>query len=84
MSHLVLISDALICRYSIQETSNEEFQEELDFTDDRTGKTYPAKWREHDHMHTVAGIIVALVRNFHAISSIHRIVDELVARSQKH
>ena len=49
-------------RYSIQETSNEAFREELEFTDDRSGKTYAAKWREHDHMHTVAGIIVALGR----------------------
>lgn len=64
-------------RYSIQETSNEAFQEELEFTDGRSGKTYPAKWREHDHMHTVAGIIVALVyvaaddefRPFHILST---------------
>ena len=55
-----MISYLKLCRYSIQETSNEAFQEELEFTDGRSGKTYPAKWREHDHMHTVAGIIVVL------------------------
>ena len=63
--------------YSIQEHSNEEFKEEMEFREAKTGKTYPAHWRDHDHMHTVAGIIVILVyvaedsefRSFHILSS---------------
>ena len=64
-------------RISIQEPSNEEFREELDFADPKTGKSYKAYWRDHDHMHSTAGIIVALVyvaedsefRPFHILSS---------------
>ena len=44
-----------------QEHSNEAFKEELEYKDERSGKTYPAHWRDHDHMHTVAGIIAILV-----------------------
>ena len=64
-------------RLSIQEHSNAEFREEIEFADSKTGKSYPAHWRDHDHMHTVAGIIVMLIyvaedcefRPFHILSS---------------
>ncbi len=40
-------------------------------------QVYPAHWRDHDHMHTVAGVIVILVyvaedeefRPFHILST---------------
>jgi len=31
-------------RFSISDHSNEEFLEEMDFRDDRSGKIYPAYW----------------------------------------
>ncbi len=70
-------------RYSFrQQHSNEEFREDVDFSDDRTGKVYPAHWRDHDHMHTVAGVIVILVyvaedsefRPFHVLSTRREII----------
>ena len=64
-------------RMSISEHSDKEFAEELEFRDEKAGRSYPAHWRDHDHMHTVAGIIVVLVfvaedaefRPFHVLSS---------------
>ncbi|TRY67492.1 hypothetical protein TCAL_03751 [Tigriopus californicus] len=64
-------------RCSIQEHTEEEFREDLEFKDERSGRIYPAHWRDHDHMHTVAGIITILIyvaedsefRPFHILSS---------------
>lgn len=48
-------------------------------------QTYPAHWRDHDHMHTVAGVIVILVyvaedsefRPFHILSTRQKLYNFL-------